>query len=129
VSAKSTLEDEGFDDIIPIHTAAEICDDHEDGIDDRKSYKAATEFPLTIKCHTVMKEELEGIGQHQVFGDFMELPEERKALPGHWVHKIKRDGASNVQRFKARRVCGENHLVEDIDYQAAYALTAHVGPC
>jgi hypothetical protein len=32
----------------------------------------------------------------------MELPEGRKALPSHWVYKIKRDGAGNVQQFKGR---------------------------
>jgi len=47
-----------------------------------------------------MKEELDAIAQHQVFGDFMVLTEGRKALPSHWVYKFKRDGAGNVQRFK-----------------------------
>jgi hypothetical protein len=31
-----------------------------------------------------MKGELDAIGQHQVFGDFVELPEGRNALPSHW---------------------------------------------
>jgi len=74
-----------------------------------------------------MKEELDAIGPHQVFGDFVELPEGRKALPSHWVYKIKRDGAGNVQRFKARLVCGGNHQIEGIDYQATYAPTARLG--
>jgi len=74
-----------------------------------------------------MKEELDAIGQHQVFGDFAELPEGRKALPSHWVYNIKRDGAGNVQRFKARLVCGGNHQIEGIDYQATYAPTARLG--
>ena len=74
-----------------------------------------------------MKEELDAIGQHQVFGDFVELPEGRKALPSHWVYKIKRDGAGNVQRYKTRLVCGGNHQIEDIDYQATYAPTARLG--
>jgi hypothetical protein len=56
-----------------------------------------------------MKEELDTIGQHLVFGDLVEHPEERKALPSNWAYKIKRDGAGNVQRFKARVVCGGNH--------------------
>jgi len=60
-------------------------------------------------------------------GDFVELPEGRKALPSHWVYKIKRDGAGNVQRYKARLVCGGNHQIEGIDYHATYALTAHLG--
>ena len=115
--------------MIPIYAAAAISDnhDHEDGIDDPTSYKAATESPLAEKWDTAMKEELDTIGQHQVFGDFMELPEWRKALPSHWVCKIKRDGAGNVQRFKARLVCGGNHQIEGIDYQATYAPTARLG--
>jgi hypothetical protein len=32
-----------------------------------------------------------------------------------------------VQRFKARLVCGANHQIEGIDYQATYAATAHLG--
>jgi hypothetical protein len=71
-----------------------------------------------------MKAELDAIGQHQVFGDFVELPKGRKALPGLWVYKIKRDGAGNVPRLKASVVCGGNHQIEGIDYQATYALTA-----
>jgi hypothetical protein len=74
-----------------------------------------------------MQEELDAIGQHQVFGDFLDLPEGRKAWPSHWVYKIKRDGASNVQLFKARLLCGGNHQIKGIDYQATYASTAHLG--
>jgi hypothetical protein len=103
--AQLALEDEEFEDIIPISAAAAISNDHEDGIDDPKSNKAATESLLAAKWDSVMKEEFDAIGQHQVFGDFVELPEGRKALPSHWVYMIKGDGAGNVQRFKARLVC------------------------
>jgi hypothetical protein len=82
-SAQLALQDEEFEDMIPICAAAAICDDHEDGIDDPKSYKAATESPLADKCDTAMKEEFNAISQHHVFGDFVELPEGRKALPSH----------------------------------------------
>jgi hypothetical protein len=74
-----------------------------------------------------MKEVSDAIGQNQVFGDFVELPEGRNALPSHWVYKIKRDGAGNVQRYKARLVCEGNHQIEGIDYQATYAPPAHFG--
>jgi hypothetical protein len=74
-----------------------------------------------------MKEWINAFGQHQVFGDFVELPEGRKALPSHWVYKIKRDGAGNLQRFMARLVCGGNHQIEGIDYQAMNAPTARLG--
>jgi len=128
-SAQLALEDEQFENIIPIHAAAAISDNHnhEDGIDDPKSYKEATDSLLAKIWDTAMKEQLHAIGQHQVFGDFVELPEGRKAFRSHWVYKIKRDGAGNVQRFKARLVCGGNHQIEGIDYQATYALTARLG--
>jgi hypothetical protein len=128
-SAHLALKDEEFEDMIPIYAPDAISNnhDHEDGIDNPKSYKAATESLLADKWDTVMKEELDAIGQHQVFGDFVKLPEGRKALPSLWVYKIKCDGAGNVQRFKARLVCGENHQIEGIHYQANYALTAHSG--
>jgi len=49
-----------------------------------------------------MKNEIPGIGQHHVFGEFMELPEWRKALPCHCVYNIKCDGAGSGERFKGR---------------------------
>jgi len=125
--AQLALEDEEFEDMIPIYAAAAISDDDEDGIDDPNHYTAATESPLAEKWDMAMTEELDAIGQHEVFGDFVELPEGRKALPSHWVYKIKCDRAGNVQRFKARLVCGGNHQIEGIDYHATYALTARLG--
>jgi hypothetical protein len=116
-SAQLALEDEEFEDMLPIFASAAISNNHEDGMDP-KSHKGTTESPLAEKCDTAMKQELDAIGQHQVFEHFVALAERRKALPSHWVYKIKRDGAGNVQRFKARLVCGGNHLIEGIDYQA-----------
>jgi hypothetical protein len=113
--------------MIPIYAAAAISDHHDDGIDNPNSYKAATVSPLTDKCDTAMDEELNAIGQHQVFRDFVELLEGRNALPSHWVYKIKRDGAGNVQQLKARLVCGGSHQIKGIDYEATYALTARLG--
>jgi hypothetical protein len=74
-----------------------------------------------------MKEELDVIGQHQVLGDLVELPEGRQAMPSHWVETIKRDGAGNVQQLKAGLVGGGNHQIEGIDYQPPYAPTARLG--
>jgi hypothetical protein len=125
-SAHLAIKDEEFEDMIPMYAAAAISDDHEDAIDS-KSHIAATESPLAEKWDTAMKEELDAIGQHQVFGDFVELTEGRSALPSHWVYKIKLDGAGNVQRYKARLVCGGNHQIEGIDCQATYAPTARLG--
>jgi len=48
-SAQLALEDEEFEDMIPIYAAAAISDDYEDGIDDPISHKAATESPLAEK--------------------------------------------------------------------------------
>jgi hypothetical protein len=110
-SAQLSLEDEEFEDMIHIYAAAAISDDHGDGIDNPKSYKAATESPLANNWDMVMKEKLDAIGQQQVFGDFVALPEGRKALPNHRVHKMKREGAGNVQWFKSRIVCGGNHQI------------------
>jgi hypothetical protein len=104
--AQLAREDEEFEGMIPNYAVAAISDndDHQDAIDPR-FFKAATKSPLAKKWDTAMKEELDAIGQHQVFGDFVQLPEGSKALSSHWVYKIKRDGAGNVQRYKARLVC------------------------
>jgi len=55
--------------MIFIYAAAAISADHEDGIDNPKAQQAVTESPLVGKRDTVMKEELDAIGQYQVFGD------------------------------------------------------------
>jgi len=112
--------------MIPIYAAAAISNNHKDEIDDPKSYNAATESPLAERWDKAMKLEIDAIGKRQVCGDFVELPEGRKALPSHWVYKIKRDGAGNVQRFKARLVCGGKHQIKGIDYHATYAPTARL---
>jgi hypothetical protein len=125
--AQLALEDEEFEDMIPLYAAAVISDNHEDGIDDPMSYKAATESPLANKWDMAMKQELDAIRQDEVFGDFVELPEGRKALRTHLLYKITRDGAGNVQRFKARLVCGGNLQIKGIDYQATSAPTARLG--
>jgi hypothetical protein len=57
----------------------------------------------------------------------VELLEGRKALPSHWVYKIKCHGAGNVQQYNATLVCRGNHRIEGIDYQAMYAPTARSG--
>ena len=112
--------------MIPIYAAAAISIDQDDGIN-QKSYQAATESPLPKKWDMAMNEEFDVIGQHQVFGDLVALPEGRKALPSHWVCKIKRNGAGNVQWFKARLVGGGNHQVEGINCQVRYAPTPRLG--
>jgi hypothetical protein len=48
-----------------------------------------------------MRDELSAIDQHKVFGDLMELPEDRKAIPSDWVYKVKPEGAGSIHRFKA----------------------------
>jgi len=125
-SAQLALQDESFGDMIAIYTAAAISDNNEDGID-QKSYKAANESQLGEKWDMATKAELDSIGRHRVFGHFVELPDGRMAFPNQWVYKIKRHGAGNVQRFKARVVSEENHQIKGIDYQATYALTASLG--
>jgi len=112
--------------MISIYAAAAISDDHEDGVDDPKCYKEATKSLLAEKWHMAMKDEIDAISQHQNVGDFVDLPEGRKTIPCHWVYQIKRDGAGNVQRYNTRLICGGNHQIEGIDYQATYAPTAHL---
>ena len=74
-----------------------------------------------------MKEDLDKLCLVQVAGDFVERQEGRTGLPSHREHQIKRDGAGNVHWFKAMRVCGENHKIEGIDYQATYSSTSRFG--
>jgi len=83
-SATLALNDEKSEETIPIYVAAAISDEYPDGIDP-KSYKTATESPLAEKWDTAMEDELDAIGLHHVFGDFVELPEGRNAVPSHRV--------------------------------------------
>jgi hypothetical protein len=55
-SAQLALEDEEFEDMIPIYAAGAVSDNHEDGINNPKSYKAATESPLADKFDMAMKD-------------------------------------------------------------------------
>jgi len=48
-------------------------------------------------------------------------------MPSGCVYKIKRDGVGNVQWFKAMLVCGGNHQIIGVNYQATYAPTARLG--
>jgi hypothetical protein len=125
-SAKLALEDEEFENMIPIDTAAAISVDHQEAID-TKLNKAVTKSLLADQWDTAMTVEFHHIGHHQVFGDFMEIPEGKMALASHWVYTIERNGAGNVQGFKARLVCVEYCQIEDIDFQATYASTARMG--
>jgi hypothetical protein len=113
--------------MIHISAAVVISNDQEDGINNPKSFTAATQSPLAEKWETAYKEELDAISPHQVLGDFVELLDRRNGLPSHWVYKPKHDEAGNVQQFKARLVCGGNQLIEDIDYQATCAPTCCLG--
>ena len=92
-----------------------------------RSHRAAVSGPQATEWKQAMEEELQAIYDHEVFGDgeFVDLPEGRRALPSHWVYKVKRDGTGNIQRFKARLVCRGNQQ-EGIDYQEAYAPTARL---
>jgi hypothetical protein len=47
-------------------------------------------------------------------------------LPSHWVYRIKRDGAGNVQQFKARLVCVGNHQIGSIDCMPINIVTARL---
>jgi hypothetical protein len=83
--------------MIPIYAAAMISKDYEACIDNQKSYKAVAKSPLAATLYAVMKPELDAIHQHQVFGNFVEFPEGRKAFSSRWVYKIERNEADNVQ--------------------------------
>jgi hypothetical protein len=76
---------------------------------DPLSDETATMSPLTEKWNSAIQAEFDAIDQHQMVGDFVELPEGRNALRSHWVYKIKCNGAANGQRYRSRLVCGRNH--------------------
>jgi len=73
--AQLSLEDEEFENMIPIHAAAVFSDYQKDRIDDLKSHSAVTECLLTEKWIMATNTEIGPITQHQVLGDFVKLPE------------------------------------------------------
>jgi len=91
-----------------------------------KTSKAPTESLLVEKLNTAIKGEFDSIGQQQVFRDFKELLEERKAVPSRWVYIIKSDWAGSVQRFKTVPVSGRNQQIKGMNYQATHTLTARL---
>jgi len=116
-SPQLALEDEEFEDMIPISAAAILSNDYDEGIDP-KSYKSATQSALTETWNMVMKEELDANGQHYVFGYLVELPDRRKASPCEWVYMIQNNGAGNVWWLKARLVCSGNHWIKRLTNRA-----------
>jgi len=124
VSAQLALEHKAFEAMVSICGAAVLHDQHEVGINNPKCFDPATVAPLTEKCHIVMKEELDAICPHWVIGDFMKHSEGGKAMPIHWVYKIKCNGARNVQQFNPSLLWRGNHHSGGIDYWAIYAPTA-----
>jgi hypothetical protein len=131
-SAQSALKDTEFEDMISINDAAAISNYHDSeyGFNVPRFYQSPTESPLTVEWDMEILDELDANSQHQAGGDFMELPEGRKALPPHWVYNIKYNEVGNVQWFKARLLFGKTHQIKCTNNQATYAPTGpicHVG--
>jgi hypothetical protein len=55
-SAQVALEDDEFEDMVSICSPMAISGDHEDHIDDPKSYEALNESPLAKQWHTAVKQ-------------------------------------------------------------------------
>jgi len=115
-SAQLALEDEEIEDNFSIFTATVISYDHEVGIDNPMSHKAATKSPLAETCNSPMIDRLDEIGQDPVIRDCLELPEGRKALRNHWVYMIKCDGAGNVQWIMTRLLSRRNYQIVFINH-------------
>jgi len=115
--------------MISIYAAAAISTNHNhvDAIDNTTSNMATTESPLAKNRDMATKAELDAITQHDVFRDFLELPQGRKALPSHWVYMINLLGADFVPQYMARLVCGGNHQIKGMEYRSIYVLTARLG--
>lgn len=125
-TASLAMDDE---DLIPIFAAACLSSPFDDGIVELSSYKAALESPEADQWEAATQQELRAVLDHKVFGngDLVPLPVGWKALPSHWVYKVKRDKNEKIQRFKSRLVCGGNHQTAGIDFKETYAPTARLG--
>jgi hypothetical protein len=71
----------------------------------------------------VLKEKFNALRQHDVWGDFMGILEQRKTLGHHWVYEINCDGAGNAQQFMDIPVCKGNEQSEGINCWATYTPT------
>jgi hypothetical protein len=50
---------------------------------------------------TTMQEKIETLHKNNTW-DLVSLPQGRKAISNKWVHKIKRDGNDQMERYRAR---------------------------
>jgi transposase InsO family protein len=94
-----------------------------------KSYKSVLTSPDRKRWETAMVEELDAIDKHEVYEEIEKLPEGRKALGSDWVFALKRNGAGEVLRYKARVVARGDHQrkgVPGVDFGETYAPTARM---
>ena len=52
-----------------------------------------------------------------------DLPEGHSAIPGHWIHTVKKDAQGKFVRLKARCVADGNHQIFGHNYSETYAAT------
>lgn len=52
-----------------------------------------------------------------------DLPAGQTAIPGHWIHSVKRDAQGKLVRLKARCVADGNHQTYGHNYTETYAAT------
>jgi hypothetical protein len=78
ITAKQVHKDYKFKDMSSIQAVAVITNDDKNMNSGSQSYKVAITSPLAKKWDMVTKSKLNAVGQHQVFGHFIVLPDVRK---------------------------------------------------
>jgi hypothetical protein len=72
-----------------------------------------------------MQEEINQLTKQNTW-DLVDLPNNRKALKGRWVYKIKTDQNNNIIKYKARWVVKGYNQIYGLDYLDTFANTTRI---
>lgn len=85
-------------------------------------YKPSLKGPLATFWAAERQKEIDNWIKLNV-AEISDLPPDHQAIPGHWIHTVKRDAQGNLVRLKARCVADGNHQIYGHNYSETYAAT------
>ncbi|KAK5996264.1 Retrovirus-related Pol polyprotein from transposon TNT 1-94 [Cladobotryum mycophilum] len=93
---------------------------HAEHAEEPDTYRQAADSTEWEQWLRAMTDEIDSLKENQTW-ELVDLPQNRKALRGKWVYKVKRDANGMVSRHKARYVVKGFDQREGIDYHETFA--------